>query len=52
MEVLAEYILPFHDTNDLDDVEANIRETYRFLAEKAKDFLDQFDHPDEDGEAS
>jgi len=44
MEAAAVYPLLI-PVGDLDKVEYNIRETYRFLTMKAKKFLDQYDQP-------
>jgi hypothetical protein len=46
MEVAASYPGPFAVAT-LADVTTNIRETYQFLTEKCKRFLDQFDTKDE-----
>ncbi len=48
MAVSAVYIGPL-SAQDVQGIGENIRATYKFLAEKAKKFLDQFDYPTEEG---
>ncbi len=50
MEVSAEYVHPLRNTDSIESVAANIRDTYKFLTERAKSFLEQFDVPDESDE--
>jgi hypothetical protein len=50
IEVAASYPGVFH-VGDLEEITANVRETYNFLVENCKGFLDQFDKPkDKEGD--